>query len=38
LQVIASSCKQGIDDDAVTLAGFFFLNKLFIERGRMETT
>eukprot|EP00730_Choanoeca_flexa_P001131 TRINITY_DN10492_c0_g1_i1.p1 TRINITY_DN10492_c0_g1~~TRINITY_DN10492_c0_g1_i1.p1 ORF type:complete len:636 (+),score=148.31 TRINITY_DN10492_c0_g1_i1:25-1932(+) len=36
--VIAASTEGGVADNAVTLSGFFFFNKLFIERGRFETT
>ncbi len=41
LYIGISSCRcnvQGINQKGLTLDGFIFLNALFIERGRLETT
>lgn len=37
-EVVRSSCPEGLRDNGLTCAGFLFLNKLFIERGHLETT
>jgi Ras family protein T1 len=37
-QVIAKSTDRGVDTGGVTLEGFLFLHRLFVERGRLETT
>ena len=36
--VIRQSCPEGLADNYVNLEGFLFLHKLFIQRGRLETT
>lgn len=36
--VIKQSCPEGLTDNHVNLEGFLFLHKLFIQRGRLETT
>lgn len=36
--VIRGECPQGITEDGVTLEGFLFLHKVFVQRGRHETT
>lgn len=38
VQVIAKSTDRGVDSGGVTLEGFLFLHRLFVERGRLETT
>lgn len=37
-EVVRSSCPEGVRDNGLTCTGFLFLNKLFIERGHLETT
>jgi len=36
--IVKNSVPNGIVDDGLTLSGFLFLNILFIQRGRHETT
>lgn len=36
--VIRQSCPEGLTSDFVNLDGFLFLHRLFIQRGRLETT
>ncbi|XP_067881951.1 mitochondrial Rho GTPase 2-like isoform X1 [Heterodontus francisci] len=36
--VVWKNTSDGIQDDGLTLSGFLFLNMLFIQRGRHETT
>ena len=36
--VIRRYVPEGVKDDALTLPGFLFLHKLFVQRGRQETT
>ncbi|GCB64297.1 hypothetical protein scyTo_0014751 [Scyliorhinus torazame] len=36
--VVWKNMSDGIQDDGLTLSGFLFLNMLFIQRGRHETT
>lgn len=36
--VIRQSCPEGLTADSVNLEGFLFLHRLFIQRGRLETT
>ena len=36
--VIRGDCPSGITEDSVSLEGFVFLHKVFIQRGRHETT
>ena len=37
-QVVRENDPLGVDDKGLTLSGFLFLHKLFIQRGRIETT
>jgi len=36
--VVCKNVAGGVQDDRLTLDGFLFLNTLFIQRGRHETT
>lgn len=36
--VIRQNCPEGLTDSSVNLDGFLFLHRLFIQRGRLETT
>lgn len=36
--VIRQTCPEGLCEDSVNLEGFLFLHRLFIQRGRLETT
>ena len=36
--VIVQGCPEGLTGDSVNLDGFLFLQRLFIQRGRLETT
>lgn len=36
--VVWKNTSEGVQDDGLTLTGFLFLNTLFIQRGRHETT
>lgn len=36
--VISQSCPEGLTENSVNLEGFLFLHRLFIQRGRLETT
>ncbi|EDQ90620.1 uncharacterized protein MONBRDRAFT_15914 [Monosiga brevicollis MX1] len=38
INIVQSSLPQGVEDDALTLEGFEAVLKLFVERGRLETT
>ena len=38
VQVVMSGTKDGVVDGALTFAGFLHLQRVFIERGRLETT
>ncbi|KAK2976288.1 hypothetical protein RJ640_019771 [Escallonia rubra] len=37
-RVVQEKLPEGVNNRGLTLAGFFFLHALFIERGRLETT
>eukprot|EP00047_Mylnosiga_fluctuans_P005582 m.241347 g.241347 ORF g.241347 m.241347 type:complete len:627 (+) comp13832_c0_seq1:17-1897(+) len=36
-EVVRGNCSEGIHDNGLTVAGFLFLNRLFIERGHLDT-
>lgn len=37
-EVVKESMTGGIRDNGLTLDGFLYLHKLFVQRGRLETT
>ena len=37
-QVVAKSTDAGVVNNSLTLDGFIYLQKIFVERGRLETS